>query len=441
MRRFALLFLLLSTLLYRVSDTPQRVLAQSTQCNFTGTFTTTGSSSAYVNTNQGTNCNTWALEVHSTGFSAISVSLQRSDDNSSYSDVSTIVVTGTNPIVTLSGVTQFINYAPYFKVKLNSDTGAGTVTWNLTGAAGIQAKLTTTGVPGPTGATGPIGPTGPTGATGSVGPAGPTGATGATGVAGPTGPTGPTGATGSAGATGPTGPTGPTGATGAAGPGGGTNVQTGNYTLVAGDNGKDIIMNCSSACAVTMLGTPSASFFGTIQSVGASTATVNLNSLTFNGSASVPTLGNFRTLPFWSDGSNYFGLSQFIFGSNIVSNSASNNVTLSVDATLVTLTDGATVTWAINSTYEANAQLTFTTHGGSRTLNITSPLANGQYLLRLIQDGTGGENLILGTGCTWKVSGGGAGAITLSTTAGAIDILAWFYDGTSCYANLNKNFS
>lgn len=104
-------------------------------------------------------------------------------------------------------------------------------------------------------------------------------------------------------------------------------------------------------------------------------------------------------------------------------------------------TDGATVTWAIASVPFANATLTFTTHGGNRTLNITNPVSGGNYILRLVQDGTGGEGLILGTGCTWKVSGGGAGAITLSTGANAIDILAFYYDGTNCYANLNKNFS
>lgn len=106
-----------------------------------------------------------------------------------------------------------------------------------------------------------------------------------------------------------------------------------------------------------------------------------------------------------------------------------------------TQTDGATVTWALGSAWAANATLTFTVHSGSRTLNITNPLAGSTYFLRLVQDATGGEGLILGTGCTWKVSGGGAGAITLSTGANAVDMLAFYYDGTNCYANLNKNFS
>ena len=105
------------------------------------------------------------------------------------------------------------------------------------------------------------------------------------------------------------------------------------------------------------------------------------------------------------------------------------------------LTDGATVTWAMAGVQIAQASLLFTTHGGSRTLNITSPAAPGIYTLIVQQDATGGENLTLGTGCTWKVSGGGAGAITLSSGANAIDVLTFSYNGTNCYATLTKNFT
>ena len=103
-----------------------------------------------------------------------------------------------------------------------------------------------------------------------------------------------------------------------------------------------------------------------------------------------------------------------------------------------TLTDGATITWAIASAYEANAGVTL---GGNRTLNITNPVNGGTYVLKVIQDGTGSRTLALGTGCTWKVSGGGAGTITLSTAANAIDVLTWSYDGANCLAILTKNFN
>lgn len=104
-------------------------------------------------------------------------------------------------------------------------------------------------------------------------------------------------------------------------------------------------------------------------------------------------------------------------------------------------TDAATVTWAIASALIANASLTFTTHGGSRALNLTGLVNGGSYVIWLKQDGTGGEGLTLGTGCTWKVGGGGSGAISLSTGANAIDVLAFTYDGTNCYANFNTNFN
>lgn len=111
-------------------------------------------------------------------------------------------------------------------------------------------------------------------------------------------------------------------------------------------------------------------------------------------------------------------------------------------AAFSTLTDGSTVTWAVGSTaLVANSTLTFTTHGGSRTLNLTGMVAGGSYVMKLIQDATGGEGLTLGTGCTWKVIGGGTGAIAPSTGASALDVLAWTYDGTNCVANFGKNYN
>lgn len=109
-----------------------------------------------------------------------------------------------------------------------------------------------------------------------------------------------------------------------------------------------------------------------------------------------------------------------------------------ISAAFATQTDGATITWAIASAIVANAVVTL---GGNRTLNITNPVNGGMYVLRVVQDGTGSRGLTLGTGCTWKVISGGAGAITPTTTAAAIDILAFTYDGTNCYATFGKNYN
>jgi hypothetical protein len=103
--------------------------------------------------------------------------------------------------------------------------------------------------------------------------------------------------------------------------------------------------------------------------------------------------------------------------------------------------DAGTVTWAIASVLNANAVLTFTTHGGSRTLNITNPVIGGNYVLKLIQNGVGGEGLILGTGCTWKVANGGSGAVSLTNAPNAIDVIAFMYDGAACLATFLPNLS
>lgn len=103
-----------------------------------------------------------------------------------------------------------------------------------------------------------------------------------------------------------------------------------------------------------------------------------------------------------------------------------------------TLTDGATITWNLLGFSLQNSTVTL---GGNRTLNITNPATGGNYVLRIVQDGTGGRTLALGTGCTWKVVNGGAGAITLTAAANSIDILTFYYDGTNCYANLGTNYN
>jgi hypothetical protein len=135
------------------------------------------------------------------------------------------------------------------------------------------------------------------------------------------------------------------------------------------------------------------------------------------------------------------GGKRVVAGSGLSSTTSGHTETISVDHaadTFGALTDGATITWSIGSAFVANATVTL---GGNRTLNITSPVNGGDYVLKVVQDGTGSRTLTLGTGCTWKVSGGGSGAIVPTTTAAAVDILTFTYDGTNCYATFTKNFN
>jgi hypothetical protein len=127
---------------------------------------------------------------------------------------------------------------------------------------------------------------------------------------------------------------------------GGTSVgqvstKTTNYTLTSSDSGNLIVMNCSSACTVTMYGSPSNGFFGAIESIGSTTATVSLNSLNFNGASSVPALIADQAMLFWSDGSNYFGSAPPKAGTGITLSAASNGLTIIASGTGTVTTTGS----------------------------------------------------------------------------------------------------
>ena len=86
-----------------------------------------------------------------------------------------------------------------------------------------------------------------------------------------------------------------------------------------------------------------------------------------------------------------------------------------------TLTDGATV--AVNWDNGNSQKVTL---GGNRTLTFANPQAGAEYVLEIIQDGTGSRTVTWPT-ITWV---GGDVEPTLDTAAGAIDIIHLTYDGT-----------
>jgi hypothetical protein len=105
-----------------------------------------------------------------------------------------------------------------------------------------------------------------------------------------------------------------------------------------------------------------------------------------------------------------------------------------------TLTDGAPITWAAGAVALANASVTLVHTTATRAVNITGMTSGTNGVLVIKQDATGGAALTLGTGCTWYI-GGSTGfvastTLSLTTTASAINILAFTYDGTNCYGNL-----
>jgi hypothetical protein len=108
-------------------------------------------------------------------------------------------------------------------------------------------------------------------------------------------------------------------------------------------------------------------------------------------------------------------------------NTAVTNVAQSFSAaqrgSVVALTDGATITpdFALANNFSV-------TLGGSRTLANPTNLTAGQFgVIKITQDGTGSRTLAYGS--NWDFAGGTAP--TLTTTANAVDILAYYVDSGS----------
>jgi hypothetical protein len=103
-------------------------------------------------------------------------------------------------------------------------------------------------------------------------------------------------------------------------------------------------------------------------------------------------------------------------------------------STFQTITFGATITW--DQTKGATSAVTLT---GNATLSITNAVAGMYGLIRVTQDATGSRILTL-PGSS-KVINGGGGVVTLTTTAGATDVLSYFYDGTNYYWTVGYNYN
>jgi len=87
----------------------------------------------------------------------------------------------------------------------------------------------------------------------------------------------------------------------------GVSVKTGDYTSVAGDSGKLLVMNSSSAHTITLPSSaPSSTWIIAVQNVGAGTLTVSRAGLTIDTVASDLTVPTGQGTLIWCDGSNYF---------------------------------------------------------------------------------------------------------------------------------------
>lgn len=97
--------------------------------------------------------------------------------------------------------------------------------------------------------------------------------------------------------------------------------------------------------------------------------------------------------------------------------------------TKLILTDASTVQWDYSLGF--NSEITL---GGNRTLNITNVNEGDYGTIVVKQDGTGSRLLTISGLFENNIP------IILSTAASSIDILAFYYDGSTFYWNFTKNY-
>jgi hypothetical protein len=100
------------------------------------------------------------------------------------------------------------------------------------------------------------------------------------------------------------------------------------------------------------------------------------------------------------------------------------------------LTSGSTITW--NPTQGLNASVTLDQNS---TLSFSATPPSGSYgTLVVTQDGTGGRTITLPATANKVLGSTSTTSIALSTSAGAKDILNFYYDGTNCYWNIGQGY-
>lgn len=97
------------------------------------------------------------------------------------------------------------------------------------------------------------------------------------------------------------------------------------------------------------------------------------------------------------------------------------------------LPDGASITWATEGARVRHARVTL---AGNRTLEITGAIPGATGVLIVTQDAVGGRTLTLPASSRRE-----GGALALSSAPGAVDVLAWLFDGAQFYWTLGKGFA
>ncbi len=124
----------------------------------------------------------------------------------------------------------------------------------------------------------------------------------------------------------------------------------------------------------------------------------------------------------------FFDGSEVAFAGTLLNPTLTNG-----NETTQTLTDGANISWDLDSGGAATVTL-----AGNRTLDNPTNMKNGAtYYVIVKQDATGTRTLAYGSAYKWP----GGTAPTLSTTGNDIDILTFISDGTSLFGVGQLDFS
>lgn len=118
-------------------------------CSFTSNFTGVAAGSAY--TNSFGPCASWRVTYYSTGFSALSIQIETSPDNSAWTAVtntvcsSTVqppcVIDGANPTTDIGNQTFAVRaYGKYVRLNVTSKTGSGSIAATVYGYKGLSAN-------------------------------------------------------------------------------------------------------------------------------------------------------------------------------------------------------------------------------------------------------------------------------------------------------------
>lgn len=180
---------------------------------------------------------------------------------------------------------------------------------------------------------------------------------------------------------------------------------------------------------------------------------VNGSATTYMRSDAAPALDQ-SISPTWTGGHLFNGnvdLHSNVFMTGLAAGNSNTDSLVTINANKIykiprvssapqTLTDASTTTWNCASGY--NAILTATSAvGNSRTLSITN-VASGSYgSLTFIQDGTGNRTITLPANSKVVGNWGSGTTINTSTTANATDILTFYYNGSTFFWNLGRNYN